>query len=278
MSTLSPPEHAGTQPELVGSKTAHPSSRPNTTLSQPLTPLVGREDETRVVCDLLLDTGTRLLTLTGPGGVGKTRLALQSAQNVMNQFSDGVIVVDLAPLTDAALVAQRVAQGLGVQESGDHLLIDRLRVTIGSNQLLLLLDNFEHVVEAAPLVTELLAGCPQLKILVTSRMRLRLSGEHEFVVPSLSMPDKSGRESFEDLVASEAVQLFVTRAQAVQQEYALTAGNAPAVIRVCRRLDGLPLAIKLAAARVKVLPPQAMLKRLEQNLPLPSAGGRDMPA
>jgi predicted ATPase/DNA-binding CsgD family transcriptional regulator len=278
MSTLSPPEHAGTQPELVGSMTNTPSPWPDTSPPQPLTPLIGREGEIRTVCDLLLDGGTRLLTLTGPGGVGKTRLALESAEKVMNHFADGVIFVDLAPLADAALIAQRVAQALGVQESSDELLVERLRVAIGANRLLLLLDNFEHVVEAAPLVAELLAGCPQLKILVTSRVRLRLSCEQEFVVPSLSMPERSGCGSFEGLAASEAVQLFVKRAQAVQREYALTVGNAPAVIAVCRRLDGLPLAIELAAARVKVLPPQAMLKRLEQNLPLPSAGARDMPA
>ncbi len=254
------------------------SSPGATSLPTPLTPLVGREREVAAVVDLLRRDGIRLVTLTGPGGVGKTRLALAVAERLAGDFADGVWFVPLAPIADPALVLPTVAQALGVREAGDAPLAERLAAVLRDERLLLVLDNVEQVVEAAPLVAGLLGACPGLKALVTSRVRLRVSAEREHVVPPLDLAEQRGRGSLADVAESGAVRLFVERAQAVREGFVLIPENAPDVAAICRRLDGLPLAIELAAARVKVLPPSALLARLERRLPLLVGGNRDAPA
>ena len=253
-----------------------PSTRNN--LPTPLTALVGREAEVAAVVALLRRGDVRLLTLTGPGGVGKTRLALEAAGDVAAGFPDGAWFVGLAPVADPGLVASSVAQALGVREVGAEPLEAQLKAFLRDKRLLLLLDNFEQVVEAAPLVADLLAACPGPTVLVTSRERLRLVGEREHPVPPLGLPNAGELAPVEALAGSEAVRLFVQRAQAVMPEFALAGGNAATVADICRRLDGLPLAIELAAARLRHLPPQALLARLEKRLPLLMGGARDQPA
>jgi predicted ATPase/class 3 adenylate cyclase len=241
------------------------------------TPLVGREKEVAQVCDLLRSDETRLLTLTGPGGIGKTRLALQAAADLLDDFSDGTFFVPLATLTEAELFLPAVAETLGVKEIGEQPLDESLKDYLSERRLLLVLDNFEQVLEAAPAVTELLAGAPGLKVLATSRAPLGLYGEHEFPVPPLSMPDLKRPPPLERLTQYEAVGLFVERAQAVKPDFKVTNDSAPAVAEICVRLDGLPLAIELAAARIKMLPPKAMLQRLGSRLKLLTGGARDLP-
>jgi predicted ATPase/DNA-binding XRE family transcriptional regulator len=262
-------ERPGIQP-LVASIAAH--------LPRPTTPLVGRDRELAGMRDLLLREDVRLLTLTGPGGVGKTRLALATAEAVDNSFADGVVFVPLAAIADPGLVPSAIVTGLGVRGPGDASLLERVTAMLRQRQLLLVLDNFEHVVEAAPLVADLVAACPGLRVLATSRVRLRVSAEHEHAVPPLRLAETAEHAPVDTAAASDAVRLFVARAQAVKTDFALTAENATIAEAICRRLDGLPLAIELAAARVKVLPPRALLARLEQRLPLMTGGGRDLPA
>jgi predicted ATPase/DNA-binding CsgD family transcriptional regulator len=246
-------------------------------LPAPLTSFVGREREVAEVADLLRRPDVRLVTLTGPGGVGKTRLALAVAAELAPDFADGAAFVPLAPLADPALVLPTVAAALGVREAGDRPPAAGLVEALRERALLLVLDNFEHVLAAAPPVADLLAGCPGLRVLATSRVRLRLRGEREVPVQPLGLPDPERLPSVEELAEIEAARLFVERARDVRPGFALTEANAAAVSEICRRLDGLPLALELAAARTKVLPPAALLTRLERRLPLLTGGAADLP-
>jgi predicted ATPase/class 3 adenylate cyclase len=251
-------------------------SRPNNLPLQP-TPLVGREREVAEVADRVRSKGVRLLTLTGPGGTGKTRLALQAAADLLEGFEDGVFFVALAAITEPELVPSTIAGSLGVKESAEQPLIESLKGYLREKELLLVLDNFEQVVQEAPVVGELVTACPKFKVLATSRIPLRLYGEQEYPVPPLALPDPRVLPPLEVLTQYEAVRLFVERARAVKADFSVTNESAPAVAEICARLDGLPLAIELAAARVRILPPQKMLERLSSRLKLLKGGARDLP-
>ncbi len=243
-----------------------------------LTPLIGREQEVEAMCALVRRTGVRLVTLTGTGGVGKTRLGLQVATDLLDDFADGVCFVPLAPINDPGLVVPAIAQALGIKEAGEQPLPELLQASLRDKRLLLLLDNFEQVVEAAAWLSDLLASCPHLKMLVTSRAVLHIHGEHEFPVPPLALPDLTDLPESEPLTQYAAVTLFLERAQAARPDFELTPTNTRAIAEICVRLDGLPLAIELAAARIKLLPPQALLTRLEHRLQVLTSGARDVPA
>jgi predicted ATPase/class 3 adenylate cyclase len=242
-----------------------------------LTPLLGREREVADACARLRGA-TRLLTLTGPGGTGKTRLAQQVAAELLDDFDGGVYFVDLAPIRDPELVVPTIAQTLGLRETGGQSIAESLKAYLREKQFLLVLDNFEQILPAAPQVVDLLAAAPGLKALVTSRAALRVRGEQEAPVSPLSLPDRKRLPGVEALSQYAAVALFIERAVAVRPDFAVTNENAPAVAEICHRLDGLPLAIELAAARVRLFPPQALLSRLESRLKLLTGGPRDVPA
>lgn len=243
-----------------------------------LTPFIGREREVAAVCRQLLRDDVRLLTLFGAGGTGKTRLSLQAAATLDAQFPDGVIFVPLAPIRDSLLVAPVLAQTLGVHDIGSRPLINSLADFLDGKRCLLIIDKFEHVLSAVGLLTHLVVSCPGVKVLVTSRAVLRVSGEQTFAVPPLQLPERHQVPPPDLLIQSEAVRLFVQRARALKPDFAVTSDNAPAVVEICHRLDGLPLAIELAASRIRLLSPQALLARLEHRLPVLTRGARDLPA
>ena len=251
-----------------GSTVAQPFPR---TVPAPPTPLIGREQEVATLSDLLRREELRLVTVTGPGGVGKTRLALEVAARSSEAFADGVVFVALAPVRDRELVSSALAQALGIKDAGDRPLQDTLKQHLENKQMLLLLDNFEHLLETAPQVGNLLRASAGLTVLATSRAPLRLGGERQFPLAPLSLTEQPSERR------SAAVQLFDERARAVSPGFQLHDGNVAAVREICRRLDGLPLAIELAAARVKLFSPKALLERLDQRLPLLSGGARDLP-
>ncbi|MEO5952627.1 MAG: AAA family ATPase, partial [Chloroflexia bacterium] len=232
---------------------------------QPLTPLIGRDQELTQVVGMLARGEVRLLTLVGPGGTGKTRLALAVAAASGAVF-DEIVVVALAAISDPELVVDAIAQTLGVGDAGDTPQETQLMERLSGQKRLLVLDNFEQIMEAAPKIVRLLGACPQLKALVTSREPLHLYGEYEFPVPPMSLPDIERLPDLEGLAQYEAVRLFIERAVAVQPSFSVTNATAPAVAAICHKLDGLPLAIELAAARVKHMAPVVLLARLEKRL------------
>ena len=243
------------------------------------TAFIGREHEETALRQLLSREDVRLITLTGPGGIGKTRLALQVAGQNADQFPAGVCFVPLSAVREGGLIASTIAQALGMRESANHSAQENLKEFVGGldQPMLLLLDNFEHLVSAAPVIAQLLTAGPKLKVVITSQAPLHVYGEHEFPVPPLTLPDPKSIPSVEVLSRLPAVALFVERARAVKHEFALTKENAPLVATICARLDGLPLAIELAAARIKLLSPSAMLARLESRLNLLTGGALDLP-
>jgi predicted ATPase/class 3 adenylate cyclase len=257
----------------LGTLEGHPNNLP----LQP-TLLVGRKREVSEIAERLRGEEVRLLTLTGPGGTGKTRLALQAGADLMEEFDDGVFFVSLATITHPELVSPTIAESLGLRESAGQSLKETLEGYLHHKHLLLILDNFEQVLEGTPVVGELLGGCPELKVLATSRIPLRLYGEREYPVLPLELPDLVRLPPLERLTRYEAVRLFVVRARAVKPDFEVTNDNAPAVAEICVHLDGLPLAIELAAARIKLLPPRALLSRQGNRLKLLKGGARNLPA
>jgi len=261
-----------TGPPPLDSLGPHPNNLPIQT-----TTLIGREREVGRIHELLLEPHVRLLTLTGPGGTGKTRLALHAGADLLEEFVDGVYFIDLAPITDPSLIVSTIGPALGLTERGEHLL-DDLKNRLHDRSLLLILDNFEQVLSGASLVADLLTASAGVKILVTSRAALQVRGEHELEVPPLALPQPDQTAQLDVLQQYGAIALFVDRARAVRSDFALSTENGPTVATICTRLDGLPLAIELAAARVRLLTPEAMVRRLEHRLPLLTGGPRDLPA
>ncbi len=241
------------------------------------TRLVGREHDIEAVVRLLSRPDVPLVTISGPGGIGKTRLAIHVANILSASMADGVVFIDLSVIADPALVLPVIARPFGVRGTTGRRLLDQLIAMLEGHELLLVLDNFEHVIDAAIDLADVLAYCPQVKVLATSRERLHLLAEHEYPLAPLPIPQDAARQSFERLTEFGAIQLFSQRAQAAQPAFALTAENIQAVADICCRLDGLPLALEMAASRSTVLPPAAMQRRLEHLLPMLTGGSRDLP-
>jgi predicted ATPase len=269
---------AAVRDRLADAPARESEPRPNN-LPVPRTAFIGREHEAAGLRQLLSRVDVQLVTLTGPGGIGKTRLALQVAGEITDQFPGGVCFVALSAIDERGLIASTIAQAVGVRETGNTSPQESLIEYVGGlrQPMLLLLDNFERLVSAAPVIAQLLTAGPKLKVVVTSQAPLHVYGEHEFPVPPLALPDPKSSPTLEVLARLPAVALFVERAKAVKHEFTLTKENAPAVAAICSRLDGLPLAIELAAARIKLLSPSAMLARLESRLSLLTGGARDLP-
>jgi predicted ATPase len=265
---------------LTDLQAAHPESCPSN-LPAPSSLLIGREAELAALKALLLRRDVRLVTLTGPGGIGKSHLAIEVAHALADQFSSGVYFLPLASVSDPNVIASVIAQTVGVRESGGRPPLENLKEYLRKRagaHILLLIDNFEHLLLAAPMLSELLAGAPGLKLLVTSRAALRVHDENEFPLQPLALPDPKAQPSVSALAECPAIALFVQSAAAVKPGFTLTSDNASAVAEICTRLDGLPLAIQLAAARIKLLSPSAMRGRLASRLQLLTSGARDLPA
>jgi predicted ATPase/DNA-binding SARP family transcriptional activator len=283
-----PPTFKSAEPPMVASdisgaapsaapSPASPRPRPRLSLPAQPTALIGRDREQELIVARLLQENTRLLTLTGPGGVGKTRLALQVAANVSDCFEGGVSFVGLGPVLDPDLVGTTIAEALGVAQAAGRPVLESVEDHLREQELLLVIDNFEHLVTAAPVMERLLVACRRLKVLATSRAALRVRGENEFPVLPLALPTREHVLSLPELASNPSIALFVERARDSRPNFSITSENGSAVAEICCRLDGLPLAIELAAARVKMLPPWALLARLEHTLTLLTRGPRDVP-
>lgn len=247
-------------------------------VSDALTPLIGRDDEVQAVCALLQCSTARLLTLAGPGGIGKTRLALQIAAELQESFLDGLCIVSLASVSEPGAVLLALMHALGLHDADPDLAFERLVAFLRNKHMLLVLDNFEQVIEAASLLVDLLACCSGLRMLVTSRAILRVRGEHEFPLSPLALPDLQHLPDHENLLYVPSINLFVQRAQAIKPDFRLTDSNARCIAEICAGLDGVPLALELAAARIKHLSPQELLRRLEHRLDVLTLGRADMPS
>ena len=267
-------------------ETAHAMERPPdvfapasfTNVPIPRNPLIGRELELGTACSLLMREDVALVTLTGPAGTGKSRLGIQIALELRDKFNDGVYLVPLESIRNPKLVIPAIASTLNITEKATGVsLLDQLKGLLCDKQLLLFLDNFEQILQAAPRVAELLEACPYVKILVTSRASLHLRPEKELPIPPLAVPPLLKAPELQSLTQYSAVQLFIQRCQAVKGDFQVTHENAPAIAEICFRLDGLPLAIELAAARIKLLPPQALLSRLEHRFEVLRADSKDLP-
>ena len=275
-SMLSPPTTLPIEPPTIPADSGPPLIAVH--LPVMTTALVGRTTEVADARALLRRPGVRLVTFTGPGGTGKTRLSVQVASELLHEFDGNVCFVALAAINDPAFVVHAIAQALGVKETDTSPLLERLKQVLAPKRLLLVLDNFEQVADAAPLITLLLNAAPLLTILVTSRTLLRISGEHEYAVLPLALPQTKRSLSLSEVAEYPAVQLFVQRATIADPYFQLTPTNASTIIEICRQLDGLPLALELAAGWIKLLSPPALLARLRRRLPLLTGGPRDLPA
>lgn len=264
--------------ELIATRRAPDTDALQENLPKRITTFIGRENQVSEIMQILQSPECRLLTLTGPGGVGKTRMAIEIASHVRDNFSDGLAFVDLAPIAEPGQVVNRIARVLGVKEAPSQALIDNLKLELQQKDFLLIMDNYEQVIETAPIISDLLSACANLKVLVTSRELLRIYGEQEYPIPPMMLPDPEHQTTIAALTTYESVALFYQRAQAANPQFRMTRENARDIAEICVRLDGLPLAIELAAARVKLYSPGYLLDQLSDSLGLLSEGARDISA